>query len=61
MIAIDYDLMEQMEEESRVLPGPDAWSIDAWHAELDANLTGNHRPRRRSVKVSTRAGEPVRG
>ena len=61
MIAVDYDLMERLEEESEMLPDPEAWSLDAWRVELDATLTGNHRPRRHKVRVPTRAGEPVRG
>jgi hypothetical protein len=58
-IAVDYVLMAMLEDESRVLPDPEAWSMAAWRAELNAKLTGNHRSRRRRVRVPTRAGEPV--
>ena len=30
-------------------------------AEREANATGNDEPRNHAVRVSTRAGEPVRG
>ena len=35
--------------------------MTAMHAEMEANLTGAHRPRRHHVRVPTAPGQPTRG
>lgn len=64
-----WDFMRRQRKETARRASVSTWLMltfaDAeygyWGERLGANLTGNHRSRRRVVKVPTRAGEPARG